>query len=131
MRVDRDKVTDIKARLTLAQTEVLLQVGRRARSRPPDADGFVTEDVNRADPREWMPRALALLVIAGAAAGFLIHALVGFRGAYLSYGSGVWLSLAQDLSEHGYSFAISRATSATAGRATSRCFSSLSAFFSN
>jgi tyrosyl-tRNA synthetase len=30
VRVDREKVTDIKARLTPAQTEVLLQVGRRA-----------------------------------------------------------------------------------------------------
>jgi hypothetical protein len=28
--VDREKVTDIKARLTPAQSEVLLQVGRRA-----------------------------------------------------------------------------------------------------
>jgi len=30
VRVDRDKVTDIKARLTSAQSEVLVQVGRRA-----------------------------------------------------------------------------------------------------
>jgi tyrosyl-tRNA synthetase len=30
VRVDREKVTDIKARLTLAQSEVLVQVGRRA-----------------------------------------------------------------------------------------------------
>jgi len=30
VRVDREKVTDIKARLTLAKSEVLLQVGRRA-----------------------------------------------------------------------------------------------------
>jgi len=30
VRVDREKVTDIKARLTPAQSEVLLQVGRRA-----------------------------------------------------------------------------------------------------
>ena len=39
-----------------------------------------------------------------AASGFLIHAFVGFRGAYLTYASGVWLSLARDLSEHGVLF---------------------------
>jgi len=30
VRVDREKVSDIKARTTTAQSEVLLQVGRRA-----------------------------------------------------------------------------------------------------
>ena len=51
-----------------------------------------------------MPRTLALLVLGAVLSGFLIHALVGFRGAYLSYGSGVWLSLARDLSNHGVLF---------------------------
>ena len=64
----------------------------------------MTEHSDRPEPREWLPRPLALLVIGAAASGFLIHALVGFRGAYLTYASGVWLSLAQDLSEHGVLF---------------------------
>jgi hypothetical protein len=64
----------------------------------------VTERADRLEPEEWLPRTLALLVIGAAVGAFLIHALVGFRGAYLTYGSGVWLSLARDLSEHGVLF---------------------------
>jgi hypothetical protein len=55
--------------------------------------------VSRAASRtEWVPRPLALLAIAAVAVAVVVHSTVGFRGAYLTYGSGVWLSLARDLS---------------------------------
>jgi len=48
---------------------------------------------------EWLPRPIAAAVIAAALGTFGWHALVGFQGGYLDHVSGVWLSLARDLSE--------------------------------
>lgn len=50
---------------------------------------------------ELLTRALAAVAIAVTVAGAAFHASVGFRGAYLSHVSGVWLTLARDVSEHG------------------------------
>ena len=51
-----------------------------------------------------MPRSVAFAALAVAAVGLALHALVGFRGAYLTWGSGVWLTLARDLSDNGVLF---------------------------
>jgi len=50
---------------------------------------------------EWLPAPLAWIALALAFGGLAAHALAGFQGAYLTYGSGVWLSLAGDLAGHG------------------------------
>jgi hypothetical protein len=54
--------------------------------------------------QEWMPRSVAFAALAAAAVGLVLHALVGFRGAYLSWPGGVWLTLARDLSDNGVLF---------------------------
>lgn len=50
---------------------------------------------------ELVTRSLAAVAIAVSIAGAAVHASVGFRGAYLSHVSGVWLTLARDVAEYG------------------------------
>lgn len=46
---------------------------------------------------EWIPRPLAVAVLVLAAGALVVHAYVGFQGSYLTYGSGIWLTMARDL----------------------------------